>query len=180
MRPWRVWVACAALLVGAAPAFSSTVGVSLGMIFPADSLSGADDYRGSEVFSGPSAGLHLQGVAVSRARGMVLDGSIEVARLSSPVNSDLRTLFVPVQLGPSWKLGDFERVSMGASLSAGAAFVSTNIGQERSLAQGIASLAWHVKRALPHASISLEMALSLLWGESAKRTLQLRLIMLSR
>ncbi len=179
MWSWRAWIVCVALMMSAAAGRASTIGASLGVLFPSDRLSDTADYRGASVLSGPTAGLHLEGELSSALGDIRLGGVAEVAVLRSPEEPALRMYYVPIQAGPMWELSVVEDVSLAASFMAGAAFVSTNMGEERSLGQGVASVAWQVRRSLPDMSVALEMAISLLWGRSLQETLQLRLVLFS-
>ncbi len=154
-------------------------GVSLGMIFPEDRLAETGDHRGAHVDSGPSLGARIYGNQMMRLGGARWLAIAEMSRLRSPYYEDLKVLCVPLQGGLSWELGAVERMSMHASLRAGALFVSTSMGEERSLTQGLTSLAWQMKRSLPDLSVALEMAVGLIWGDSQHRAFQIRLILLT-
>ncbi|MEK7765435.1 MAG: hypothetical protein AAB368_04275 [bacterium] len=179
LRWVRLLAASAALLGTPAGARPPVLGVSLGMAFPSDRLSGLPDERGAVLRPAPALGARVSRSRAIAGVGLDWSGSAEVASFRSVDRAEVSVLFVPMQAGVAWEAGGARDVTMRLSVAGGPGFVSASAGAERSLLLGVATVGWQARRAMHDLTVGLDVGLSLLWNDGIRDLFQVKLVLLT-
>ncbi len=183
MRHCRVFAA----VVTCVAAFATTqvraqapaMGMSLGMAFPSDRLSERPDFLGAFLLPAPSVGIRSRWSGLRFDPDAVLEAAVEMAIFQSDDDLKLRTLYVPVQFKYVREMANVRGVGMHVGLGGGLAFVSTNLGAERSLTQGLATVGAQVQHAVHKVTVALDFEVGVLMQDMLP-LFQLRLVLFSR
>lgn len=173
-------VACvAAFMATQVRAQAPEVGMSLGMAFPSAQLSERSDFLGAFLLPAPSLGIRSRWSGLRFDPDAAMEAAVEMAIFQSDEDLKLRTLYVPIQLKYVREMTNVRGVGMHVGLGGGLAFVSTNLGVERSLVQGLVTVGAQVQHAVHKVAVALEFEASVLMQDMLP-LFQLRLVLFSR
>jgi hypothetical protein len=156
------------------------VGVSLGLVVPADQLLARDDFLGVALRPAPSVGVHLRR-SPEDSSGLGWDASLELALLESDSDTRIRVFYLPLEVAGLLGVATVQDVSLQARLAVGGALVSGGLGSvHRTAGVGVTTLGGQVERAIHRLSAVLGVEAGVLWQSTPQPVFQIRLALMSR
>jgi len=172
-----IFVALAAGWGSSASAAPFAPGASLGMLFPAGSLTSRSDYMGSSLLPGPAFGVFGRWGSVEQ---VAWEGSAEITLFQGSEDPGLQIIYVPVQAAAIREVGKPGGLSLQLRGGIGPAFISANQGETRSLALWAGSLGWRIETSLKNVDCALEAGLELLLEGKPQTLLRFRVMLFMR
>lgn len=180
MRWWRGFLVAAAVRGAVAAAQPLSVGASMGLMLPSDRLVARNDYLGAAVLPGPCVALHVVREGLAGRSDLAWEGLVALGLFESRVNTQLRTQYLPVEVGASWEAVEIEELALRLRLTGGPALVSTNLGSTRALLLAQTCIGGQVQRALHHLTVALDVSVGVLWQARPQNLVRAQLIVLTR
>src|SRR5687768_17591171 len=167
------WLPALALTAGAARA---EVGFSLGLLLPADRLSGKPGPLSAPLRPAPSVGLHAGREPGGGWGAPGWEVCLEAAQFESDADRRVRLFWVPLRAGPSWEVAVVEGATLTVGAAAGGALISARAGGDSETAgAGFLTASGRVRRALARFTASLGIEAGAAWQEGWRPMMAVRL-----
>ncbi len=167
------WLPALVLLAGAA---RTEVGFSLGLLLPADRLSGEPGPLSAPLRAAPSIGLHAGREPGGGWGSPGWEACLEAAQFESDSDRRVRLFWVPLRAGPSWEVAVVEGATLTVGAAAGGALISGRAGGEaETTGAGFLTASGRVRRALHRFTASLGIEAGAAWQEGWRPMMAVRL-----
>lgn len=174
-RALRGAAAFALALPGLPPAARAELGASLGLLLPADRLSGATGLISSPLRPAPSVALHGGSVPGGGWGAPGWDVTLEAAQFESDADRGLRLFWIPLRAGPVWEVATVEGAALTVGLAAGGAVLSVRSGgPSTTVGAGFATATGRVRRTLHAWTVSLGLEAGAAWHEGFRPLMAVR------
>lgn len=181
MKWWGAGIlAAVAMRAATAPAQPLSVGASLGLILPSERLVSRSDELGAALLPGPCVGLHLVGDGLAGREDLAWEGSVVLGLFQSSTDLNLRTQYLPLELGVLWEAAQIEQLSLRLRFGGGPAIVSSNLGSTRAVTLAQTYLGGQVQRSLHDLTIALDVSVGVLWQAQIQNVVRAQLVVLTR
>ena len=172
---------CALALAAVPPAArTAALGVSLGLTFPGDRLSGGPGPLGAPLRPAPTIGLTAGPSPEGDDRPLSWNVTAEFARFESDADPGLTALCVPVQVGGIWRAVTVQEGTLEARLAGGVALLAARSGVSESMAVPMVSFGGGFRHPVHRLSAVLEFEAGALLEQRPQAMFQVRLVLQTR